>query len=214
MTFQSRPPCATNRIEPGVPGRRNGGGAAIEFAIILPLLLLMALSIFDIARAIQADMILVSIGREGGSMASRSSAYSYSQIMNALAATTPPLDMNKRGMIYITKIMAQAEAGGAIRNVVLEQHRWQQGWTQSAYSPSSAVWNCSTWASDGSCSGLPSPGASSPTAGVMTGKLAAGDVIYAVETYYQYASLFGGINVGGALVTPRFGDDLYALTIF
>lgn len=186
----------------------------IEFAIVLPLLLLMALSIFDIARAIQADMIVVSIGREGGSLASRSSGYSYAQIMNSLAATTPPLDMSNKGMIYITKIMAQAEGGGAIRNVVLEQHRWQQGFNQSSYSPSSTVWNCASWASDGSCSGLPSPGATSPTASVMTGQLSAGDVIYAVETYYQYTSLFGGINVGGALLTPQFGNDLYALTIF
>ncbi|AKU20340.1 TadE family protein [Massilia sp. NR 4-1] len=198
--------------------KRRHGGAIVEFAIILPMILLMALSVFDIARAIQANMILVSIGREGGSLASRSSGYSYTQIMDSLAATTPPLEMNTQGMIYITRIMGRAESG-VIRNIILEQYRWQQGWNQSQYTPLSNVWSCgasggTSWASDGSCAGLPSPGATSPTANAMTGMLKDGEVIFAVETYYRYQSLLGNIGVGGGLMTPLVGPNLYALTIF
>jgi hypothetical protein len=191
--------------------------ATIELALVLPMLLLLVLSIFDIARAIQANMILVSIGREGANMASRSSGYTYGQIMDSLAATTPPLDMGQRGMIYITRLMGRTEAG-VVRNVVLEQHRWQNGWLQSHFVPTSRVWNCgsrgTSWSSDGSCAGLPGLGSNSPTANVMTGQLTDGAVVYAVETYYLYQPLLGPLAVGAGLLSAQIDPDLYALTLF
>jgi hypothetical protein len=204
------------RVRPGK--KACSGAAAIEFAIILPLLLLLGLSIFDIARGIQANMILVSVAREGGSLAARPTGYSYTQVMDALADTTPPLDMKNEGMIYITKIMGYS-AGGAISNIVLEQHRWQKGWAVSGYVPTSSVWNCgasggTSWGTDGACAGLPSPSPISPIASVMTGQLADGEVIYTVETYYRYQSWFGNLQVGGGLKTTQVGPGLYSMAIF
>lgn len=202
------------RVKPG----RCAGAAAVEFAIILPLLLLLGLSIFDIARAIQANLILTSVAREGGNLAARPTGYSYTQVMDALADTTPPLDMQNNGMIYITKIMGYA-AGGAISNIVLEQHRWQKGWAVSGYLPSSTVWNCgasgaTSWRSDGACAGLPGPSPGSPAANVMTGQLADGEVIYTVETYYRYQSLFSTVQLGGGMKTSQVGPGLYSIAIF
>lgn len=203
--------------------RKLGAGtAAVEFALVLPFLLLLMLGLYDFARALQAQMILVNISREGGSLASRSSLqYTNQQIMVALASSTPPLDMGLNGMIYITKVAGHQESSG-VRNVVIEQYRWAQGWHTSSYSPGSAVWTCgdsggTSWltsgANDGGCANLPSAGTSSPTAGVMTGQLADGDVIYAVETYYRFTMLQGAINFGFGLQLPQIGPNLYALTV-
>ena len=87
--------------------RAARGIAAVEFAIVLPLLALLLFMLADLSRAIQAKTILLNISREGANLASRSTSDlsgSGQAIMNALAASTPPLDMNKRGMIYITKL--------------------------------------------------------------------------------------------------------------
>lgn len=67
------------------------GVAAVEFALFLPVLLLLALPMFDFARAIQANMILVNMSREGASLASRASLeYTSQQIIGSLASTSPP----------------------------------------------------------------------------------------------------------------------------
>lgn len=193
------------------------GAAVVEFVLVLPLLILLALPIFDFARAIQANMILVNMSREGASLASRANLiYSDQQIMGALASTASPLDMSNSGMIYITRVMGHAENGGIIRNVVLEQYRWAQGWNQSRYSPPSTVWNCGTsgtsWATGGSCSNIPT-GNSAPTANVMTGQLADGEVIYAADVFYNFSTLFGGMNLGFGLTTPQLSHDLHAMTV-
>lgn len=206
-----------NQMNKQPAGRGKCAGAAVvEFALVLPLLILLALPIFDFARAIQANMIVVNMSREGASLASRANlTYSDQQIMGALASTAPPLDMSNSGMIYITRVMGHAEAGG-IRNVVLDQYRWAQGWNQSHYSPPSAVWNCGTsgtsWATGGSCRNIPT-GNSAPTANVMTGQLSDGEVIYAVDVFYGFNTLFGGMNLGFGLTTPQLSHDLHAMTV-
>jgi hypothetical protein len=199
------------------------GAAAVEFALLLPLLLFLVLGLYEFARALQAQMILTNISREGASLASRSSLqYTNQQIMVALASSTPPLDMGPNGMLYITKVAGRRE-GAVIRNVVLEQYRWAQGWHLSAYAPQSSVWNCgasggTVWltggANDGSCSNLPSPATNaSPTANVMTGQLADGDMIYAVEAFYRFRMLLGEIDFGFGLRIPQIGPDLFAMTV-
>lgn len=204
------------------PLRKNqaAGIASVEFAIVLSLLLLLMFPLADFARAIQSHMVILSMSREGANLASRgpTSLESSSQsIMTSLAATSPPLDMNRNGMILITKIMGNKEAGGVIRNVILEQYRWDdransKGWSSSGYMPASTVWTCGSWAGNGSCSNIPSP-SSAPTAAIMTGMLSDGEVIYAVEVFYKFSMLFSGFNIGfGAM--QMIGPNLHAMTIF
>lgn len=192
------------------------GIAAIEFAVIVPLLILLALPVIDVTRAIQADMILINISREGANLASRGAqldSTSSQTVMNALAATAPPLTMNTRGMIYISKVMGHQEPGG-IRNVILEQYRWNGN---GSYAPASTVWACgasgSSWANNGSCSGIPSNPDSAGTASAMTGLLADGQVIYAVEAFYNFNMFFNSLNMGFGTIT-QIGPNLYAKTIF
>ena len=195
--------------------RNNASGiAAVEFAIVLPLLVILLLMVVDLSRAIQAKIILLNISREGANLASRSTADlsgSSQTIMDALAATTPPLDMNKRGMIYITKIMGYTAKSG-LRNIVLEQYRWNAGAKTSGYQPASQVWSCSSWDSAGTCGGI-GKGESAPAVTLMKGQLADGELIYSVETFYNFDLVFGAARLTDATL-PALGPNLYSMTVF
>lgn len=189
--------------------RKVAGTAAVEFAFVLPFLLLLAVPLFDFTRVIQANMILINMSREGANLASRTSEMPQT-IMNALTATAPPLDMGGRGMIYITKVMGNKE-GAVIQNRILRQDKWLQG----SYAPASKLWSCSGgWAADGSCNGIPVNPNSAPAANVMTGQLLDGEVIYVVESFYNANILFGAMNLGFGITTPQLSPNLHAMVIF
>ncbi|PUA17741.1 TadE/TadG family type IV pilus assembly protein [Glaciimonas sp. PCH181] len=192
--------------------RACSGIVAVEFALILPVLTLLSIPVVDCARAIQANTILINISREGANIASRGASLtstSSQNLMTALASTAPPLDMSTRGMIYISKVMGHLQ-GGVVRNVILEQYRWQGS---TGYFPASTISTCSNWASDGSCSSIPSNPDSASTANAMTGLLADGEVVYAVEAFYNFNMFFNGLNVGTGTI-GQIGPNLYAATIF
>lgn len=196
-----------------LPRRAVRGIAAVEFAIVLPLLAVLLFMVVDLSRAIQAKIILLNISREGANLASRSTSDlsgSSQSIMNALAASTPPLDMNKRGMIYITKIMGYTAKSG-LRNIVLEQYRWDAGAKVSGYLPASQVWRCGSW-SNGTCTNI-AKADSAPTVSLMSGQLSDGELIYAVETFYNFDMLFGTLKIGNS-TTPILGPDLNSMTVF
>ena len=198
------------------PAQRAARGiAAVEFAIVLPLLAVLLFMVVDLSRAIQAKIILLNISREGANLASRATSDlsgSGQSIMNALAASTPPLDMNKRGMIYITKIMGYASSPTAgVRNIVLEQYRWDAGAKASGYLPASQVWRCGSW-SNGTCTGIPKD-KDAPMVTLMQNQLADGELIYAVETFYNFDMLFGTLKFGNS-TTPILGPNLNSMTVF
>ena len=191
--------------------RASRGIASVELALVLPVLMLMLFMVVDLSRAIQTKIILLNISREGANLASRATSDllgSSQTIMDALAASTPPLDMNKRGMIYITKLMGPATAGKP--NIVLEQYRWYAGVKASGYQPASQVWNCSSWNS-GTCT--VAKGNSAPTATLMQNQLADGELIYVVETFYNFDMFFGALKIG-ASTTPILGPNLNSMTVF
>lgn len=191
--------------------RHSCGIAAVEFALVLPVLMLLLFMVVDLSRAIQAKIILLNISREGANLASRATsdlAGSSQTIMDALAASTPPLDMNRRGMIYITKLMGPATAGKP--NIVLEQYRWYAGFRTSGYQPASKVWTCNSWAS-GTCA-VPK-GNSAPSATLMQNQLADGELIYVVESFYNFDMFFGTLKIGSS-TTPILGPNLNSMTVF
>lgn len=199
------------------PARRAARGiAAVEFAIVLPLLALLLFMVVDLSRAIQAKIILLNISREGANLAARSTADlsgSSQTIMDALAASTPPLNMKGRGMIYITKIMGYAASPTTgVRNIVLEQYRWSAGVKSSGYQPPSQVWQCGSWDGNGTCSNI-AKSDKAPVLALMAGQLADGELIYAVETFYNFDMLFGTMKFGNS-TTPVLGPNLNSMTIF
>ncbi|MEN3295397.1 MAG: hypothetical protein V7642_4650 [Burkholderiales bacterium] len=186
------------------------GAAAVEFLLCVPLLLLLALPVVDLARVLQANIILTNISREGANLAARTLG-SEQAVMEALAATALPLNMRDYGAVHITKILAH-RAHGITRNVVIAQRRWVNG----SYVPGNGVWTCgaggSHWDGAGNCAGLP-PITAAPEVNVMQGRLRDGDVVYLVEAFYRFPLLFSGLDLGGGLVLPGFKSDLYAFTI-
>jgi Flp pilus assembly protein TadG len=58
----------------------RGGTAAVEFALILPLLLLLVLGIWEVGRMVQVQQIVSNAAREGGRQAA-SGAYTNAQII-------------------------------------------------------------------------------------------------------------------------------------
>ncbi|WP_028571499.1 TadE/TadG family type IV pilus assembly protein [Desulfonatronum lacustre] len=86
---------------------RNGeqGVALIEFALILPLLALLAFVVIDFGRLFHARLIVTNVSREGGSIASRGFK-SGDQLLNMLQASAEPLDLHGEGRILITRVRA------------------------------------------------------------------------------------------------------------
>jgi hypothetical protein len=84
------------------------GIAALELALILPILLVLVFGIIDFGRLIRARLIVTNVSREGGSMASRSvsSPNDVLNILTMLQASGKPLDLNGSGRIYVSKIKA------------------------------------------------------------------------------------------------------------
>jgi hypothetical protein len=102
-------------LKPGV-GLGMRGVALIEFAMILPLLLLMALAIIDIGRLIQVRLIVTNVAREGGSLASRQSTLDAGLIGLLQSSANPPMNLSgANGKICITRI--HAGTGPAPNNV-------------------------------------------------------------------------------------------------
>lgn len=197
---------------------RQRGVAAVEAALLLPILMLLLFGMIDAARALQANIIITNIAREGANLVARGNTdldTGGQDLIYTVMSTAPPLDVANRGMVYITRVMGVA-GSGATRSVVLDQYRWDDaaralGARKSGYTPASRIYNCTMWSSAGKCTAFNS--ASRPTVSVMSGKLDDGEVVYVVETFYRYDMLFTGF-ASGALSLPDFGPDLYSTTIF
>jgi hypothetical protein len=79
------------------------GIAALELALILPILLVLVFGIIDFGRLIRARLIVTNVSREGGSMVSRSFK-SGDDLLTMLQSSGTPLDLNGSGRIYVSKI--------------------------------------------------------------------------------------------------------------
>jgi len=203
-----------------VDRRRAAGIAAVEVALILPVIVALFFGLVDLARGIQANMILINLSRESANLASRgklSLSDNAQTIIGQVTASAPPLDMNKQGMVYITRIMGQTSGSGT-RTIVLEQYRWDdnvnnRGFRVSGYAPVSKVWSCGNWASGvaGTCV-VPS-GSNAPVVSLMSGQLADGEVVYVAETFYKFDMVFSPSSLG-SLGTATIGPNLYSMSIF
>jgi hypothetical protein len=199
-------------VRKSLHGRASAGLATLELALLLPILVFLALMVADFARALQAQLVLINITREGASIASRLPGYAMPTLMDSLGLTVPnpPMDMGTRGMIYVTEVTA-VNVSGTIKYQVTAQTRWTRG---SAHSFSSSTgWTCGAWRADGTCN-LPSPPPEVAMNVFPTAEaLRSGQAVYVAEAFYDFNMLFGLRNFGFGMVTPRIGPDLAAKTI-
>jgi len=90
------------------------GIAALELALILPILLVLAFAVIDLGRFIQARLVITNVSREGGSLASRPDmdvmSY-YTDLLTMLMSASSGLDLGGAdGKIYIWKIRSGTTA--------------------------------------------------------------------------------------------------------
>lgn len=86
------------------------GIAALELALILPILAILVFGIIDFGRLIQARLVVTNVSREGGSLASRD-IKNGAALITMLQASGKPLDLaGSLGKIYIKKIEAGVSA--------------------------------------------------------------------------------------------------------
>ncbi|WP_137174038.1 TadE/TadG family type IV pilus assembly protein [Massilia sp. HP4] len=195
--------------------KRERGIAAVELALLLPMLVILALCTIDGARALQANIIMTNVAREGANLASRGGTDledGSQDIIYAVMASAPPLNVNQQGMMYITRVMGV----GTTRSVVLDQYRWDDaarnlGARKSSYQPASRIYACGSWNSAGKCTGISS--SSRPTVSVLTGKLDNGEIVYVVETFYKFDMLVNAFTFRKDAL-PTFGPDLYSMSVF
>lgn len=163
--------------------RFQKGAAAVEMALILPLLLVVAFGLFEFARGILANNVITGMSREGANLYSRTGTPP-GDIMTALASTASQVNMVDNGIIYMTRIQ---QTGG--KPQVLEQFRWID--SALADAPSSGVWLCagpSDWDGEECDIGPALPSATRTATLDMT--LNDGEEIVAVEVFYVYRPAF------------------------
>ncbi len=93
-------------------GRNRGRGTAlIEFALVLPILIILLLVTVDFGRLIQTRLIISNVSREGGSLAARQTTVDTS-LVTVLKESGKPLNLiGADGKIVVTRINAGASAG-------------------------------------------------------------------------------------------------------
>jgi len=163
--------------------RCQGGIAAVEMALVLPLLLVVIFGLFEFARGILANNVITGMSREGANLYSRTGTPP-EDIMNALAATASQVNMVDNGIIYMTRIL---QTGGDPK--VVEQFRWSGSSLEDP--PESGVWQCdgpSGW-DGGECDIGPALSSSTRTA-TLDMTLNDGEEIVAVEVFYVYRPAF------------------------
>jgi Flp pilus assembly protein TadG len=101
-------PQASESAPAGARTRGSRGAALIEFAVVLPFLLLLLMATIDFGHLIQTRLIITNVSREGGSIASRAAVLDAS-MTNMVVASGAPLPLaGGDGRVYITKIKAGA----------------------------------------------------------------------------------------------------------
>lgn len=165
------------------------GTALVELAILLPFLVLMVVGVFDFSRAIHAKNIITNMSREGTNLAARSGLDSTKaqEIMNTLSYTSQPLNMDANGMMYISVVQGTGATGSVVPRITT-----RYGW-KNRTNPASSIGPV-----NGNAVGL------GPLS--LTNGLSSGEVVYVVEVFYRYRSVF--------FRYLGFDKQMYSLSVF
>jgi hypothetical protein len=157
-------------------------------------------------------MIIINLSREGANLASRGKlqlSENAQTIIGQVAASAPPLDMNKQGMIYITRIMGSTTASP-------RASCWSStaGTTVSTTAATASALRAGQQGLELRQLGqrhrrqpaVPS-GNNAPSVSLMSGQLLDGEVIYVVEVFYKFNMLFQSFSFG-SFTTPVHGAGL------
>jgi hypothetical protein len=156
------------------------GVSVVEFALLLPLLIVLVFGIIEFSRALFTNNAIINVSREGANLATRTSTQT-PEILNAVARTARQVDMRNAAMIYLTRII---ENDGVAQ--VTEQYRWTG--SQMGSPPDSSVWRCNRPWDAGRCR-IQNPLNPSRPANISL-TLNPNEEIIAVEVFYRYEPIF------------------------
>ncbi len=157
-------------MRPGDGWNGERGQACVEFALLLLVFGLVLLGVYDFSCAIRANNVISSVSREGANLASRPAPGTQPDlqgIMDLLASTAQPLDMARRGMMYITEVQ-----GDSIQA--------QEAWNKGGLKVESRIGTYTTG------------GAHPKALNLEALNLGSGQRAFVVEVFYEYRSLFSG----------------------
>jgi len=101
---------APTRNRFGLPKLGARGTALVEFALVIPLLLLLVMVTIDFGHLVQTRLILTNVTREGGSIGSRQRPLD-DNLVDLLLASGRPLDLaGADGHVYVTRIISGLSA--------------------------------------------------------------------------------------------------------
>ncbi len=97
----------------GVARRAQRGLAVVEFAMVLPILVVLVFGIIDLGRAVLTHQVLINVSREAANLASRGTALS--DAMAAVMTSAQPLDLPGAGYVILTEVVRDANGHARIR---------------------------------------------------------------------------------------------------
>lgn len=102
-----------------MPVRNSRGTAMVEFALILPVLLMLAFAVVEFGLLIEARLIVTNVAREGGDLASRfdTTTTTENDLITMLQSSAAPLDLSGSGKICITNIVAGSSAASTAPSI-------------------------------------------------------------------------------------------------
>lgn len=104
------------------PRRRGASGqSVVEFAVALPLFLLLVLGIMEFGYALYEDHIIVALAREGSNLISRQSTIQEAEVA-MLAGVHGPVDFNQNGRL-IFSVIKLGTGGANLNRAIISQRR-------------------------------------------------------------------------------------------
>jgi Flp pilus assembly protein TadG len=115
---------------PRTQRRRERGAAAVEFAIILPILLMLVGGVIDFGRLYWTQIMLSNAARDGVRLAAMgSTTYTAAQVQSRTVTAAAPLTVATSGVT-----VTQCGAGGTSASVVVVPQT-AFGWTVLGFVP-------------------------------------------------------------------------------
>jgi hypothetical protein len=97
------------------------GQTLVEFAMVVPLLLLLVLGVIEVGYALYENHLIIKLAREGSNLISRQSTLQEAESA-LLAATTVPITFDQDGKLILS-VIRLGTAGGNLNRPIIAQRR-------------------------------------------------------------------------------------------
>ena len=82
--------------------RKDHGLAVVEFAMVLPILLVIMFGVVDFGRAVLVKQVMINLSREAANLASRGTELQ--DVTNAIQLSSAPLSIANNGYVIVTEV--------------------------------------------------------------------------------------------------------------